>query len=99
MAAVEGQLRGVLLKLQYADAYLRRLPPGCTFEVVAYTTGGRSCAGALPLAAWVEEQPRGGNLELAQVAVGCSGQDVPMQMADTHARCLCGPCTPKISSR
>lgn len=67
VAAVEAQLRGVLLKLQYSDAHLARLPPGCTFEVVAYTSVGRGAPGAPPLDAWVEEQPRGGHLELERV--------------------------------
>lgn len=72
--AVEAQLRGVLLKLQYADAYLKRLPQGCTFAVAAYTSAGRAGAGALPQAAWVEEQPRAGqSLELAQ-ARAASGE-------------------------
>lgn len=70
MEAVDAHLRGVLLKLQYADAYLRKLPPGCTFEVVAYTTAGRSGPGGVPQEAWVEEQPAPGRLELRQVGAG-----------------------------
>ena len=77
LEAIEAQLRGVLLKLQYADSYLRRLPPGCTFEVVAYTTGrGSSGAGGVPQQAWAEEQPRPGHLELQQVG-GWSGGALP----------------------
>jgi hypothetical protein len=77
LEAIEAQLRGVLLKLQYADSYLRRLPPGCTFEVVAYTVGrGSSGAGGVPQQAWAEEQPRPGHLELQQVG-GWSGGALP----------------------
>lgn len=66
--AIEAQLRGVLLKLQYADSYLRKLPGGCRFEVVAYT----SRRGGVPQEAWVEEQPAPGHLELRQArAEGC----------------------------
>ena len=68
--AVQAQLRGVLLKLQYADALLRKLPPGCSFEVVAYTTAGRGGVGDVPLDAWVEEQAAPGGLELRQVRCG-----------------------------
>jgi hypothetical protein len=68
LEAIEVQLRGVLLKLQYTDSYLRRLPPGCTFEVVAYTVGrGSSGAGGVPQQAWAEEQTQPGHLELQQV--------------------------------
>ena len=66
LAAVEAQLRGVLLKLQYVDASLRSLPLGCTFEVAAYTSAR---GGGVPLQAWVEEQPRPGHLELVQVGI------------------------------
>ena len=48
----EAHLRGFVLKLQYIDSYLRRLPPGCTFELVAYTAG----RAGLPIDEWVEEQ-------------------------------------------
>lgn len=63
--AVEAHLRGLLLKLQYADSYLKKLPPSCTFEVVAYT----SWRGGVPQAAWVEEQPAPGHLELQQAQI------------------------------
>ena len=77
LEAIEAQLRGVLLKLQYADSHLKRLPPGCTFEVVAYTLGrggGSSGAGGVPQQAWAEEQPRPGHLELQQVGGGVGRQ-------------------------
>jgi len=77
--AIEAQLRGALLKLQYADSYLRKLPANCTFEVVAYTTGGRaagsgSSGGGVPQDAWVEEQPGPAKLELEQVGAGAIAQ-------------------------
>ncbi|KAL3136917.1 hypothetical protein ABBQ32_006524 [Trebouxia sp. C0010 RCD-2024] len=49
---LEHTLRGFLLKLQFADAWMKQLPQGCTFEVAAYTTD-RS---ALPLQLWVEDE-------------------------------------------
>ena len=64
---MQAQLRGALLKLQYADAYLRKLPAGCSFEVVAYTSAARGGVGAVPLAEWAEEQAGPGHLELRQV--------------------------------
>lgn len=70
--AVQAQLRGALLKLQYSDAYLRKLPAGCSFEVAAYTTAARGGVGAVPLAEWAEEQAGPGHLELRQVGgLGC----------------------------
>lgn len=63
--AIEAHLRGILLKLQYVDSYLKKLPPGCTFEVVAYT----SWRGGIPAADWVEEQPTPGHLELQQAEI------------------------------
>lgn len=68
MEAIEAQLRGVLLKLQYADSYLRKLPRDCRFEVVAYT----SRRGGVPQEAWVEEQPSPGHLELQQAGTAGS---------------------------
>ncbi len=65
--AVQAQLRGALLKLQYSDAYLRKLPAGCSFEVAAYTTAARGSVGSVPLAEWAEEQAGPGHLELRQV--------------------------------
>ena len=57
----------MVLKLQYIDTYLGKLPPGCSFELVAYTTD-RRCG--LPAADWVEEQPAAGpgGVELAAPA-------------------------------
>ena len=63
--SIQSQLRGVILKLQYADSYLARLPAGCTFEVVAYTNDRR----AVPTDTWVEEQPTPGFLELPQAEI------------------------------
>lgn len=71
--AVQAQLRGALLKLQYADAYLRKLPAGCSFEVVAYTSAERGGVGAVPLAEWAEEQAGPGHLELRQVGWDWAG--------------------------
>lgn len=71
--AVQAQLRGALLKLQYADAYLRKLPAGCSFEVVAYTSAERGGVGAVPLAEWAEEQAGSGHLELRQVGWDWAG--------------------------
>lgn len=68
VGALESQLRGALLKVQYCDSYLRKLPAGCTFEVVAYTSG-RDGPGSLAQDAWVEEQPAPGRLELAQAEI------------------------------
>ncbi len=62
---VQSQLRGVILKLQYADFYLAKLPVGCTFEVVAFTTDRAS----VPADAWVEEQLAPGFLELQQAEI------------------------------
>ncbi len=62
---LQSQLRGVILKLQYADSYLTHLPPNCTFEVVAYTTDRSS----VPTATWAEEQPVPGFLELPQAEI------------------------------
>jgi hypothetical protein len=39
LRALEGQLRASLLRLQYVDSHLPRLPEGCVFEVVAFTLG------------------------------------------------------------
>ncbi|KAL4422389.1 hypothetical protein ABPG75_008586 [Micractinium tetrahymenae] len=66
--ALESQLRGALLKVQYCDSYLRKLPGGCTFEVVAYTSG-RGGPGGVAQDAWVEEQLAPGRLELAQAEI------------------------------
>lgn len=49
---LEHSLRGFLLKLQFADAWMKPLPQGCTFEVAAYTTDRSS----LPLQLWVEDE-------------------------------------------
>eukprot|EP00891_Asterochloris_glomerata_P001347 jgi/Astpho2/1347/fgenesh1_pg.00024_%23_35_t len=48
---LEHQLRGFLLKLQFADAWMKPLPQGCTFEVAAYTSDRQ----ALSLQLWAEE--------------------------------------------
>lgn len=69
MGALESQLRGALLKVQYCDSYLRKLPAGCTFEVVAYTSG-RGGPGGVAQDKWVEEQPAPGRLELEHVGRG-----------------------------
>lgn len=68
LEALESHLRSALLKVQYCDSYLRKLPSSCTFEVVAYTSG-RSGPGGVANDEWVEEQPAPGRLELAQVCV------------------------------
>lgn len=47
---VEAALRSALLKLQFLDAVLAPLPPGCTFEVIAYATA----RAALPPGSWVD---------------------------------------------
>lgn len=49
---LEHALRGFLLKLQFADAWMKPLPQGCTFEVAAYTTDRSS----LPLQLWIEDE-------------------------------------------
>lgn len=49
---LEHTLRGFLLKLQFADAWMKPLPQGCVFEVAAYTTDRSS----LPLQLWVEDE-------------------------------------------
>lgn len=86
LEAVHAALRGVLLRLQFADASLARLPEGCSFEVVAYTTG-RGGATGVPQDAWVEEQPAPGHLELVQVGARdweCKAGD-SMQGRGQHA--------------
>ncbi|KAL4436143.1 hypothetical protein ABPG77_005591 [Micractinium sp. CCAP 211/92] len=65
LEALESHLRSALLKVQYCDSYLRKLPSSCTFEVVAYTSGRRG-PGGVANDEWVEEQPAPGRLELAQ---------------------------------
>ncbi|DBB04621.1 hypothetical protein WJX77_012570 [Trebouxia sp. C0004] len=49
---LEHALRGFLLKLQFADAWMKPLPQGCAFEVAAYTTDRSS----LPLQLWIEDE-------------------------------------------
>lgn len=62
---LQSQLRSVILKLQYADSYLAPLPPGCAFELLAYTTDRR----ALPADTWAEERPTPGQLELEEAEI------------------------------
>mmetsp|Transcript_11489 Transcript_11489/g.29436 ORF Transcript_11489/g.29436 Transcript_11489/m.29436 type:complete len:204 (-) Transcript_11489:368-979(-) len=58
---LERGLKDCLLKLQFQDAGLRPLPPGCTFELVAY-----SADPDVAPQQWVEEAPQPGqHLELA----------------------------------
>lgn len=52
-ADVEAALRSCLMKLQYLETSLKPLPPGCTFEIMAYADD-RS---ALPIASWVDAEP------------------------------------------
>lgn len=52
LQAIEWQLKGALLKLQYSDTYLSRLPPDSTFEINAYTIDRDHVDPRL----WVEEQ-------------------------------------------
>lgn len=52
---LERGLKDCLLKLQFQDAGLRPLPPGCTFELVAY-----SADPDVAPQQWVEEAPQPG---------------------------------------
>jgi len=51
LARLEPVLRGVLLKLQYADACLQPLPPGCTFDIEVHTED----RGSLPMHVWADD--------------------------------------------
>lgn len=75
LAEVEAQLRGCLVKLQYLDSYLQPPPPGCTFELVAYTSG----RGGMRVQDWVEEGEQRGEGGTAEEGQGQKGAIVPIK--------------------